>query len=541
MIWVLFIILSKNIPAFADTMTDTIKSNYLELKKIVASNPEKDHADIFDEDIEQAKREMGIGFNFGNSLDWAFENNKVRRYQLRISVGYDGKEYLFYESYASMTGNLYTPGNYPVAGKDYGEFHLTPNEAYSPQPADPINYLSVSLSNQYPEASKTDVTLIVNYLSLLDKNQKELITDPSALREYVTPVRPDGVTVLTIPLNTTVGEISDSAALLRADMQLDHFISDYKNDPKLVYKDTYNGEPAADDELAFLWEQGFRTIRLPVTWFAHMDSEGTVDPEWFVDVNRIVDRILSYGFYVIVNIHHDAGKSGWIRAEPEYFGRYEFLYRYLVLQIAENFRDYGEKLILSGPNEVTNFQSEVLLSRQAPPEFADTLNRINQIFVDEVRCTGRGNTNRILVVGPWYAYPENLPSYRQPDDSADNKIFTELHTFQAEKILLYPLRYFDNSKTSWPSQYNLLITELGVKRESELSVRTEIMEQNISRFYRMGIPVLYWDDGGNYALMTNGKAEWDAAYGSDRVAEAMLSAFEHETSNSNRGGSLELP
>ncbi len=47
----LFILFSRIIAASVDAVTDTIKANYLALKKVILSDPGKDDADIFNEDI----------------------------------------------------------------------------------------------------------------------------------------------------------------------------------------------------------------------------------------------------------------------------------------------------------------------------------------------------------------------------------------------------------------------------------------------------------------------------------------------------------
>ena len=327
MIFVLFVISSKNIPAFADAMSDTIKANYQALKKIILSDPEKDDTDIFDEDIEHVKRDMGIGYNFGNSLDWAFDNGKVRRYKIRISVGYDDEEYYYFEDYVNMTGNLSDFKSRPISTLPYVELQLNPNAEYDPEPSDKINCVRISILNQFPETSKYDVVVNMKYLRLTDKKGNNLIKKEDIKRRVSTPVTHNFLTVMSIPIETTVGEFYSKNTKFYIEIQLEDFISDYKNIPELLYTDTYNGEPATEEELNFLWEQGFRTIRLPVTWYALMDSTGTVDPEWFDEVKRIVDRVLNHGFYVILNIHHDGGRKGWIKADGYDFQLHEYLYR----------------------------------------------------------------------------------------------------------------------------------------------------------------------------------------------------------------------
>ncbi len=533
LISLIYVLFPGIFPAAADSMADTIKANYLALKESIEADPEKDSGDFSTPDIEQVKREMGIGFNFGNSLDWAFKNGKVRRYKIRISVGYDEAEYYYFEDYVNMTGNLSDFKTRPVSTLPYAELQLNPNKDYDPKPSDPINCLRISILNQFPEASKSDVVVNMKYLMLTNKNGTNLIKREDIRKRVVTPVGPEFLNVISIPLETTVGEFYNEEKKFFAEIQLENFISDYKNHPELVYKDTYNGEPATDEELEFLWEQGFRTIRLPVTWYAHMDSTGTVDPEWFDEVKRIVDRALSHGFYVIVNIHHDGGRKGWIKADEFDFQLHEYLYRYLVLQIAENFKHYGSKLILAGPNEITNYRSSSIVYPSAPASEVKTCNRINQLFVDEVRSTGYGNTNRFLMIGTWYALPKNLEYYQLPLDKAENKIFTEIHDYLTEdETVLRSLEFFAESDKEWLSSFNLVMSEFGIPRDKEMSVKLAFMEKHVSEIYQFGIPMIVWDDGGDYALMDNKMAAWDTAWESDQVAEAMLETYRNSVEGS---------
>ena len=511
--------------AAADSREERIRENYLELKNRIEQDAGRNTA-LFDADLGAAKAAMGIGYNFGNGLEWTFENNRLRRYIVRIALGAEDGDLYSYEGCVNPDGNLFTAANHPFSTLPYAELELTPVSAVRQQPSAPIHYLRISVSNAFPEASLSDISLTVKYLSLTDKNGIDLLPDKSFLKEYVTPVSEDGVEVLTIPLNAAAGDFTGEALRIRADIQLDHFISDYKNHPELVYEDSYNGEAAADEELAFLKEQGFRTIRLPVTWFAHMNAEGTIDPEWFAEVNRVVDRILSYDFYVIVNIHHDAGKRGWIKADEADFANHEYLYRYLVLQFAENFKNYGEKLILGGPNEIINYSLDRNITSSVPASDIETFNRINQIFVDEVRSTGYGNTNRFLMVGTWYTKTPNLPYYVMPADSAENKIFTEIHDYPENgDIFLESLDDLEAYDAETLAPLNLVMSEFAIPARENLLEKTAFMEIHVSALYQMGIPIIVWDDRADFALLRLNRPEWETKFGSDRVAETMLSVY----------------
>ena len=81
-------------------------------------------------------------------------------------------------------------------------------------------------------------------------------------------------------------------------------------------------------------EAGFGAIRVPVTWYNHMDKDGNVDAAWMKRVREVVDYVIDQGLYCIINVHHDTGADGngftsWIKADEANYNtnkaRYEKL------------------------------------------------------------------------------------------------------------------------------------------------------------------------------------------------------------------------
>ncbi len=57
--------------------------------------------------------------------------------------------------------------------------------------------------------------------------------------------------------------------------------------------------------LQFAYNQGYRSIRIPVTWYCHIiDDDYTIDPDWMARVKWVVDEAIKTGYYVILNEHH---------------------------------------------------------------------------------------------------------------------------------------------------------------------------------------------------------------------------------------------
>ena len=53
---------------------------------------------------------------------------------------------------------------------------------------------------------------------------------------------------------------------------------------------------------------GFKTIRFPITWINFIDESGIINQEWMFRVKEVVNWIINFNMYCIINVHHD-GKS----------------------------------------------------------------------------------------------------------------------------------------------------------------------------------------------------------------------------------------
>ena len=75
---------------------------------------------------------------------------------------------------------------------------------------------------------------------------------------------------------------------------MDAFDTDIKPGAPLEEYETCWGQQPAN-ELLFkkLAEKGFDAIRVPVTWWQHMDAEGQVDAAWMGRVEQIVNWVMT--------------------------------------------------------------------------------------------------------------------------------------------------------------------------------------------------------------------------------------------------------
>lgn len=156
------------------------------------------------------------------------------------------------------------------------------------------------------------------------------------------------------------------------------------------------GQPVTTAETAdFVLAQGFTTIRIPVTWAEHIDENNQVDPRWMARVKEVVDLFYSRGVYVIINMHHDGGAEGWIKASEASYSAYGPRYAAVWQQIAQTFADYDERLLFESVNEVLD---EANRWNAPSADAAKWMNAWNALFVETVRATGGNNARRNLLL-----------------------------------------------------------------------------------------------------------------------------------------------
>lgn len=215
------------------------------------------------------------------------------------------------------------------------------------------------------------------------------------------------------------------------------------------YWETYWGQYQTTPELMHMMKQaGFGVIRVPVTWGIHMDEDNKVYDAWMNRVHEIVDYVLDAGLYCIVNIHHDtgAGDGVWLLAGMDAYEQVKDKYVSLWTQIAEEFKDYGPRLLFESYNEMLDTRRSwcfASFNNGYDAAFAaDAYKAINsyaQTFVDVVRATGGNNAERNLVVntygacsgsGTWNSHLKDpLKEMKLPEDKVEGHLIFEVHSY----------------------------------------------------------------------------------------------------------------
>ena len=253
---------------------------------------------------------------------------------------------------------------------------------------------------------------------------------------------------------------------------------DGKACPDIVKSETMWGQPVTQPKLLQMMQQaGFGAIRVPVTWYPHMDAAGKVDEQWMKRVHEVVDYVLNTGMYCILNVHHDTGEGSthWLHASMSIYNSTRAKYEYLWRQIATEFKDYGEKLLFESYNEMLDkydswcFATFNTPNRYIAADAADAYQAINsyaQSFVDVVRETGGNNAQRNLVVntygaccgsGTWNSYLKDpLKQMKLPEDDTQGHLIFEVHSYPSVKDI-------NSAKTEINDMFSALKTYLADK------------------------------------------------------------------------------
>lgn len=234
-------------------------------------------------------------------------------------------------------------------------------------------------------------------------------------------------------------------------------------------------------------DAGFGVLRIPVAWSNMMIDDGnyTIHPDYMARVKQIVDWTLDTGMYAIINIHWD---NGWVNKFPE--NKEESMRRYKLMwnQIADSFKDYGDKLMFESQNEALGWES--LWNRwsgtngEEKKSSYDLVNEINQAFVDVVRASGGNNPKRHLLISGYNTDVELTCDelFKMPDDPA-GRMAVSVHYYTPSTLcILDKDADWGKAKITWGSDEDI----------AELDRNVNMIKE---RFIDNGIPVIVGEYG----------------------------------------------
>ena len=206
------------------------------------------------------------------------------------------------------------------------------------------------------------------------------------------------------------------------------------NTLEAICSETAWGNPATNQALInSVKAAGFNAIRIPISWNCHItDGSTNIPADWMTRVKQVVDMAIGQNMYVIINIHWD---GGWLQDHVTEADRIPVNARQQALwtQIATTFRNYDQRLLFAGTNEVhADFSTPTAAQISVQQSY-------NQTFVNAVRATGGNNASRSLVVQTYNTNVQHgLALFTLPTDSAANRLMVEVHYYDPYDFTLNP-------------------------------------------------------------------------------------------------------
>lgn len=255
--------------------------------------------------------------------------------------------------------------------------------------------------------------------------------------------------------------------------------------------ETFWGNPAISEEfIGLLEEQGFKTVRVPVTYMNHIDENGNIDEAWLDRVAEVVDMVIAHNMYCIINIHHDTGNDGWIKASEKNYEDNNERVKSMIIQIANRFKEYDNHLILESFNEMVDEKSRW---SKVPISSYKAFNKWNQLFVDTVRATGDNNSDRYLLINTYAAAVDNIMIYYfdMPNDTVENRLIAGVHNYAGP---INMEKSFAIIKSLSRRGYPVIIGEFGNTANVSYD-RAEFVNEFIELCKENNYCPIWWDNG----------------------------------------------
>ncbi|MDO6684885.1 MULTISPECIES: cellulase family glycosylhydrolase [unclassified Agarivorans] len=262
------------------------------------------------------------------------------------------------------------------------------------------------------------------------------------------------------------------------------------------------------------YQQGFRNVRIPISWTIDINGSSIADNNGNIDLNnsrlkeivKTVDHALSYGdMYVVINAHHEA-----IIKDNNNYQMLETLWQ----DISQLFQNRSNRLVFQVLNEPHFTNGNPMLPSNLRHMTGLAYNKIRQV-----------NPNRIVVIGgnQWFAANEmarTWPNLDQVGGGNDPYVMAAFHhynpwSFHGEGNLKTNWSESDikapiDTMKSWANGVGqgmpIYISEWGTNWNK---FKNQMDCNNIRAWYEAldykyaraeGIPTSVWDDGGWFKI-----------------------------------------
>lgn len=245
---------------------------------------------------------------------------------------------------------------------------------------------------------------------------------------------------------------------------------------------------------------GFKNVRIPVTWDAHVSDTVPydIDSVWLNRVEEIIDWALARDLYVVVNAHHEI----WLKNNFNNLKQDRFLA--IWTQVAERFKDKSLKLIFEILNEPDGM----------------TLAQVDALNIEVLNVIRQSNPGRAVIYsGNGFTPAEAMINAAIP---SDENIIANFHSYDPWEFAgqctrrwgsvqdKQDLRDIYQRVSDWSANINIPVTvnEYGAamydfqadENVCNESDRLAYIKAHVELQKEFGIASSVWDDGGSFQI-----------------------------------------
>lgn len=265
--------------------------------------------------------------------------------------------------------------------------------------------------------------------------KKALSTFLAVVMTFVAVAVPVSAETIKLPDNEAVAFVDSLGAIWNLGNAFDAVDCSWLSD-KLDYESGWCGAKTTEKLIKAIADEGFKTIRIPVSWNDHVDGSYNIDEAWMNRVKEVVDWSINAGLSVILNVHHDVEKGLYYPSSDEYKTSKKYMTA-VWKQISAKFKDYDERLIFETINEprLTGTDHEWWFNVSNPPEAVkdsvDCINKLNQVALDTIRAGGGENKNRYILLGGYCTSVDGITidGFELPKDTVKNRLIVDFHLY----------------------------------------------------------------------------------------------------------------
>ena len=304
--------------------------------------------------------------------------------------------------------------------------------------------------------------------------------------------------------------------------------STYSTAPKLAVTKWGNPEPT-QELFDAVKAAGFNTVRIPTTWYEHIQKNSSGDweisPDWLEYVKMTVDFAYNNDMFVILNVHHE----DWVNVSQftdETKAAAAEKLEDIWTQIAEEFKDYDQRLIFEGMNEPRQTYDPSVEWGAGDTYSWQYINDLNAIFVDVVSGQGSAeNSERVLML-PGYVASSNPDTVRQiaiPEGSGNVALSVHAYlpyffTMATDSYANHEYKADGSSASGWGGNYRdeintffnnmntiqkeknapVIIGEFSASDFGNTDSRINWAKDYLGAAENAGIPCVLWDNNAVY-------------------------------------------